>query len=253
MNISTKRNLLPIVLHRVVEDEDEVEEWEDIDKNTFQKILYNMGADCAILKPMGLIEGSGCLLTFDDGHLSDYEIVFPMLLKQNLKATFFIVIDNIGKKNYLSWSQILEMQQYGMAFGSHSLSHKDMTKLSNENVIKEFKQSKLILEEKLGILISSFSYPYGKCNYSLHKIGLSSGYSFLCTSNHGVIHSQNSVLPRNSIYADLDMNKIYKIMSPTNLKKLSWILEDFSKSLFKSALSEEGYRKFRIQISRLFR
>jgi len=251
MNTLTKRNLLPIVLHRVVQDE--VEEWEDINKNTFQEILYYMGSDFAILSPMGLIEGRGCLLTFDDGHLSDYEIVFPMLLKQNLKATFFIVVDNVGKKNYLSWSQIQEMQQQGMAIGSHSLSHKDMTKLSNENVIKEFKQSKLILEDKLGILISSFSYPYGKCNFRLHKMGLSSGYSFLCTSNHGVINSQNSVLPRNSIYANLDMNKIYKIMRPSNFQRLSWILEDSSKSFFKSALSEEGYRKFRIQISRIFK
>ena len=38
------------------------------------------------------------LLTFDDGYDSNYEFIYPILKKYNIKASIFIVTDNIGKE-----------------------------------------------------------------------------------------------------------------------------------------------------------
>lgn len=46
------------------------------------------------------------LVTLDDGYYSNYEYIFPILKKYNVKASIFVVTDKIGKeidgKKYLS-------------------------------------------------------------------------------------------------------------------------------------------------------
>ena len=37
------------------------------------------------------------LITLDDGYYSNYKYVFPILKKYQVKASIFIVTDNIGK------------------------------------------------------------------------------------------------------------------------------------------------------------
>ena len=48
------------------------------------------------------------VITFDDGHISSYSVAFPILCNYKFKATFFIITERIGEKEYLSWRQIRE-------------------------------------------------------------------------------------------------------------------------------------------------
>ena len=107
------------------------------------------------------------LLTMDDGYLSNYEYVFPIIKKYNIKISIFIVTDKIGKeidgKKYLSWEQCQEMQESGLVeIFSHSTRHifydRFPVKTLRDDVIKSFE----IIEENLGKKnLKVFAYPYG--------------------------------------------------------------------------------------------
>ena len=72
------------------------------------------------------------LLTFDDGEKSWYEVAYPLLKRYGFHAVGFVVPYHIkeqpepanGKKGWLSWSELLEMEQSGVfEFESHSFYH----------------------------------------------------------------------------------------------------------------------------------
>jgi peptidoglycan/xylan/chitin deacetylase (PgdA/CDA1 family) len=62
---------------------------------------------------------------------------------------------------HLSWSQVREMNQHGIEFGSHTASHPILTRIPLGNVRNELNVSKKRIEEELGKRIISFAYPNG--------------------------------------------------------------------------------------------
>ena len=117
------------------------------------------------------------ILTFDDGYQDAYTQVFPILKKYNLTATFYLVIGDIGKSGSLTKNQILEMQQAGMKFGSHSLTHPDLTKISRKQAQEQIYGSKKLLEQQIRTEVKDFCYPGGTFNHDIENIVINSGYT----------------------------------------------------------------------------
>lgn len=233
-----------LVLHKIVNDTSYTQ-WEDVSKGCFIEILNEIQATSRIPGNNKSINNKEVILTFDDGNSSDYEIVFPMLSDRKINAIFFLIINEVGNKGYLNWSQVKEMHKYGMTFGSHGLSHKEMSKLSVKDAQNEFIKSKSILEDALGSSIKYFSYPFGDFCKESHKIGLTAGYDFLFTSSHGIAKKNSKILPRNSIHSGLDIKNILRIMKPGISLQLRWNIEDKLKTTIKSSIGMDKYKIIR--------
>ena len=236
-----------LVLHKIVDDTS-FTQWEDVPKNFFIKILNEIQLTSRIHINNKRVHNKKVLLTFDDGNSSDYEIVFPMLLERKINAIFFLIMNEVGNKGYLNWSQVKEMHKHGMTFGSHGLNHKSMNELSDKETQNEFIKSKSILEDAIGSSVKYFSYPFGHFSKKSHILGLSAGYDFLFTSNHGIAKKNSKILPRNNIHSGLDQKKILRIMNPGLSLQLRWKIEDQLKISIKNSIGIEKYKKIRNKI-----
>ena len=107
------------------------------------------------------------IITFDDGYYSNYEYIYPILKKYNVKASIFIITDNIGKEvdgiKYLGWEECLEMQNSGLIeIFSHSKKHVFYNKLPVRELRDDVIESYKLIEKILGKQeLHVFAYPYG--------------------------------------------------------------------------------------------
>ncbi len=130
-------------------------------------------------------------LTFDDGYDCFYRNVVPILAAIGAKATVFVISDFIGKRN--SWDlrlsftrfihmnavQLREVAKLGFEIGSHSRSHRDLSRLSPESSWNELTSSKKEIEDIIGGEVASFSFPYGRYNHDVVKQAGDAGYKNL--------------------------------------------------------------------------
>ena len=141
------------------------------------------------------------LLTFDDGNADNYTALFPLLKKYQAHALIFLITDKVGTEGHLSWEQIKEMQASGwVEFGSHSHTHRRLRSLPNEEIVQEVRESKRILEEKLGRPVDSFCYPFGAGGFDkrVRPLILQAGYKLDFSTKKGVnpwpYHGKKSIL-----------------------------------------------------------
>lgn len=102
------------------------------------------------------------ILTFDDGYMDNYTDMLPILEARGMKATVFMVTNDIGLPGYLSWNALKDMQERGIEIGSHTANHLPLTEMSPAEADNELRASKLIMEWNGIRTIFGFSYPNGK-------------------------------------------------------------------------------------------
>ena len=107
------------------------------------------------------------VITLDDGYYSNYEYIYPILKKYHVKASIFVVTDNIGKEidgiQYLGWEGCLEMQNSGLVeIFSHSKKHVFYDERPVRELRDDVKESYEMIEKYLGKQdLKVFAYPYG--------------------------------------------------------------------------------------------
>lgn len=126
------------------------------------------------------------ILTFDDGYEDFYTNALPELKKHHMTAVTYIITKQIDTDTYMSLRQILELQDYGIEIGSHTLHHYDLSTLSDKDQQAEIIESKKILENLLEQPVVSFCYPYGKYNKTSKDLVEKAGYKFALTVNGGI-------------------------------------------------------------------
>ncbi len=157
------------------------------------------------------------VLTFDDGYEDNCSNVWPILKKYNFPATIFLAPDLIGKKagdsknvvlDMIDWPQIQEMHQSGLIdFQPHGLNHKELCKISLEQVEQEIRGSKNIIEEQLNKTCHFFAYPRGSFNQQVVNILREFGFRAGLSVSRGFVDNNADLfnLPRQSINSQTSM------------------------------------------------
>ena len=128
--------------------------------------------------------GKAVVLAFDDGWGSQYTDARPILDKYGFKVTFFIVCTYPGMGQYMSWSEIKDLQRSGHDIESHSMTHKDLTMLSPQDLDYEVGQSKQCLFDH-GIDSRVFATPYNTGWHNSNVINAISRYYDIAKNGNG--------------------------------------------------------------------
>lgn len=161
----------------------------NVSKDEFRKDIDYL-SDHAEIVPLTEIreieEKQKVAITFDDGLTSFYTNALPILREYNAPATVFInpsfVWDrNIGRMAHvhglsrkeidedqivMSEDVLYEISECSLVrIGNHTKTHANLSQIQAEDELREeIVNSKNTIEERLGINVSSFAYPYGKYN-----------------------------------------------------------------------------------------
>ncbi|GIN89450.1 peptidoglycan-N-acetylmuramic acid deacetylase PdaC [Siminovitchia terrae] len=123
--------------------------------------------------------GKYIALTFDDG---PYPKVTPrvleVLLQYEAKATFFM----LGKQVEYYPTIAEQVAKAGHEIASHSYSHTDLTKLSNEAIKQEFNETSNKIETATGMKPTLFRPPYGAYNDEVINYANNNGDSIILWS-----------------------------------------------------------------------
>jgi len=125
------------------------------------------------------------ILTFDDGHISNYTLARPMLQARGFRATFFIVANWIGQPDRMNRDQLNELVRSGMSVGSHGLTHARLSSISSQELDTELTRSKQLLEQMLGVEVRQLALPGGFSSTPVIERSKRAGYECICTSAPG--------------------------------------------------------------------
>jgi peptidoglycan/xylan/chitin deacetylase (PgdA/CDA1 family) len=99
-----------------------------------------------------------------------------------------------------------------ISFGSHAISHQNLTKLSHNLQIDEITKSKSVIEYQLKSLVTGFSYPLGFSDNNVINILKEAGYKYAITTIPGVNNG------------DIDFFKLKRISAVNNFHLFKFYL-----------------------------
>jgi len=146
------------------------------------------------------------VITFDDGYVDNLELAMPALREKGFSATCYLVADRIGQSN--AWDsellrvrkplmdvpQIREWLAAGMKVGSHTRTHPRLTGLDVASKRQEIGDSKRALEDRLGVAIDHFCFPYGDHDADCLRAADEAGYATAVTTTRGRVRRGQSLL-----------------------------------------------------------
>lgn len=122
------------------------------------------------------------IFSFDDGGISCFTTIAPLLEQYQFTGLFFIPTAFIGKPGFMTETQIKELYQQGHIIGSHGHFHRPLSHMSYKNVLKEWQQSIDILKKITGEHTTDASLPGGWYSEAVAKAAAEAGIRTLYTS-----------------------------------------------------------------------
>lgn len=157
------------------------------------------------------------ILTFDDGYDDNYTDLFPLLQKYNVKATIFIIGQDVnGDHHKMNQEQMKEIAASGLvSFQSHSYSHGDMGSMSEETLEYEIGEAQKVITRITGKVPHVLCYPEGKFSSRTIEVAQRLGLNFGLKMNGGLYNT--------SIDDDFKISRYY-IARSTDINTFSYYI-----------------------------
>jgi peptidoglycan/xylan/chitin deacetylase (PgdA/CDA1 family) len=204
---------------------------------TFAAHLDWLAENCDVVPLRTLVDqrtGPACArpqvaITFDDGHLDNYQFALPLLIDRRMQATFYVTTGYLDRHpavmarfamllrtgmtelEPLSWGQLRDLANVGMEIGAHTFSHPNLVHLRREHLAREIADPKSEIEIRLGCPVESFAYPFGQAARHFDQAAIAAvqaaGFkSAVTTAERGVHASDHAfALPRFFAPASIDV------------------------------------------------
>jgi len=143
------------------------------------------------------LPGRRVLITFDDGYVDLAEHAMPVLRRYGFGAMVFLPTEYVGDcsrwdagiaetARLMDWDTIRALQAEGIIFGSHSSSHRRLTDLGADEIVREAQHSRLRIKQELGFWTDSIAYPSGAFDEVVTRLFAACGYAHGLTTRPGL-------------------------------------------------------------------
>ncbi len=171
-------------------------------------------------------ENTTVSLTFDDGDADNYD-VRPILAKNNLHATFYIVSGFTGIDGFMTADQLHGLYEDGNEIGGHTVSHVKLTEVRGADLRREVCQNRLDLMS-LGFDVVSFAYPFGHYDEEARQAVMDCGFN----SSRVVTDGPDSVPPGDAytvqampyIVTDTRVAKMKRYVTQVEAESGGWVI-----------------------------
>ena len=178
--------------------------------------------------------GRTLAVTFDDAYRSIWNLARPVLERLGLPATVFVPTAFIGHGTALrwpgvdhwlagphahelapmSWAQLSTLAGAGWELGAHTRTHPRLPGLDAAAVLRELRGARHDLEERLGGVCRSISYPYGDVDRRVVRLARESGYEAGAGLSVRIADEPWLVCPRVGVYRRDDLQRFTRKVAP---------------------------------------
>jgi peptidoglycan/xylan/chitin deacetylase (PgdA/CDA1 family) len=169
------------------------------------QILMQMTRPVRAAAPMVLEDGARYVaVTADDAFCSFTDNGLPELCQRGIPVTVFVPTGYIGRKS--AWDDYGGENRVGepvattedlrgiarwetVDYGSHSVTHPDLPRLSEAEAARELRESKAALEAIVGRKVVALSFPYGSYSSRELRLAAEAGYEFYFDSTPQTVWS----------------------------------------------------------------
>lgn len=133
-------------------------------------------------------------LSVDDGAASDVRVA-DLAKKYGIETIFYWPVEwhSLAYENGyepLDWNDATYIiDQLGFELGSHTITHRHLTKLSDQDIYKEVSNSRYMLEYMFQTKVTKFCPPRGYMNDYAYRVANKTGYETIrLTKGKGLVH-----------------------------------------------------------------
>jgi peptidoglycan/xylan/chitin deacetylase (PgdA/CDA1 family) len=171
----------------------------------------------------GAVPARSILITFDDGLKSFADFAWPILKEHGFSAHMFAVTGMVGTsaewdsgygevERLMDWAELISLGKEGVSFGSHMHRHIDLTRMSDEDIVKQAVMSKAMLEEWTGQNVTTIAPPYGTISPRIAELLSMAGYRRMFRASGGIapVVGANLDTPRINVQAGWSLEQLEK-------------------------------------------